>query len=138
MWSDARRMYLWVSLGLMGAYLWLGFQFFFNPGNQGTFTVCLWRNVTGIPCPSCGTTRSMNAFLHGHFREAAQTNPLGLSLMPLLVVLPIWILFDAWRKQNTLYTFYLRILPQITRSRVAIPLALLLLANWAWNIMKHL
>ena len=132
------RMYLWISLALLASYMWLGYQFLFNPRNQSTFSVCLIRNVTGIPCPSCGTTRSMNALLQGRISEAFETNPLGLSMMPLLLILPVWMAYDLFRKRETLYSFYLSAVQRIKHKQVAIPLILIWLANWVWNIMKQL
>ena len=43
---------------------------------------CPFRRVTGLPCPTCGLTRSWNAALHGRLRESLVLHPLG----PLTVV----------------------------------------------------
>jgi hypothetical protein len=40
--------------------------------------VCPFRRITGLPCPSCGLTRSWNAALHGRMRESIAFHPLGL------------------------------------------------------------
>lgn len=42
---------------------------------------CPVRNVIGLPCPSCGMTRSVIFTLHGEWGRAAAMNPAG----PLLV-----------------------------------------------------
>lgn len=34
--------------------------------------VCLWRTVTGVPCPSCGFTHAFIALGHGRVAEAMQ------------------------------------------------------------------
>ena len=45
-------------------------------------TLCMFRNITGLPCPFCGTTRSIGHILIGNFESALRLNPLGyLSLM---------------------------------------------------------
>lgn len=37
---------------------------------------CLFHDLTGLPCITCGATRSTIAFLHGDFPTALQWNPL--------------------------------------------------------------
>jgi hypothetical protein len=44
--------------------------------------LCLFRQVTGRPCPSCGLTRSWSAAARFDVRESAAWHPLG---MPALV-----------------------------------------------------
>lgn len=51
----------------------------FEPG-------CLVERFIGIPCPSCGMTRAMFAFLNGDFKASLQYNPMLLSL-PVLIIM---------------------------------------------------
>jgi len=39
--------------------------------------MCPFRRVTGLPCPTCGLSRSWTALLHGHPRESISFHPLG-------------------------------------------------------------
>jgi hypothetical protein len=39
--------------------------------------LCTFRRATGLPCPSCGLSRSWSALLHGRFRESVAFHPLG-------------------------------------------------------------
>jgi hypothetical protein len=48
---------------------------------------CIFRLLTGIPCPTCGTYRAMRAMLYGRLGES-------LHLQPLLTVLAL--LSIAW------------------------------------------
>jgi hypothetical protein len=50
-------------------------------------SVCLFRNVTGLPCPFCGSTRSVGHILQGEFSAALYSNPLGYFGLAFLVVL---------------------------------------------------
>ena len=50
-------------------------------------SVCLFRNVTGLPCPFCGSTRSVGHILQGEFSDALYSNPLGYFGLAFLVVL---------------------------------------------------
>lgn len=38
---------------------------------------CIFRSLTGIPCPTCGTTRAATAFLDGNLLAALTANPLA-------------------------------------------------------------
>lgn len=40
-------------------------------------SVCMFYHVTGLPCPSCGMTRSVLALTRLDFRDAIAFNPLG-------------------------------------------------------------
>ncbi len=59
-----------VWLALVGAAEWLG-----RAAEQPP-ELCLFRRVTGVPCPTCGTTRSVLAGLKGHFADAVLYNPM--------------------------------------------------------------
>ncbi len=39
--------------------------------------LCAFKASTGLDCPTCGTTRSVYALLHGHFALAWRYNPTG-------------------------------------------------------------
>ena len=43
----------------------------------GLPTLCMFRYLTGLPCPGCGLTRSCVCFAHGHFGESLAYHPLG-------------------------------------------------------------
>jgi hypothetical protein len=55
-----------------------------------TATVCLFKNLTGLPCPGCGGTRMALALLDGRPAEAFILNPLlaaaGCALLPALAL----------------------------------------------------
>jgi len=89
---------------------------------------CPLRTLTGIPCPTCGTTRAALALLDGRVIDALAANPLGtLAGMAFVlggVAAPIWCLLR---------------LPMVELEPgqgrlVAVALALALLANWIWVI----
>ncbi len=42
-------------------------------------TLCLFRRATGLPCPTCGTTRAVLCLLRGDVAGAAVQNPLMLA-----------------------------------------------------------
>src|SRR5207247_9995538 len=42
---------------------------------------CLFHDLTGRPCVTCGMTRSAIQFFHGHFLAALQWNPLVFAAL---------------------------------------------------------
>ena len=40
--------------------------------------LCLFRRITGIPCPTCGLVRSWRLLAQGHIAESWWLQPLGL------------------------------------------------------------
>jgi hypothetical protein len=47
---------------------------------------CLFRELTGRPCVTCGMTRSAIQFFHGHFLAAFQWNPLVFAALCILII----------------------------------------------------
>ena len=52
--------------------------------------LCLFRRVTGRPCPSCGLTRSWQAIGHGRIDDGLSAHPFG----PLTMLAAIWLATD--------------------------------------------
>ncbi len=48
--------------------------------------VCYFRNITGIPCPGCGMTRSFLYILQGEFAKAWQMHPFAYGWIVLAVI----------------------------------------------------
>ena len=55
------------------------------PGHPGI--ACPLRRLTGVPCPLCGMTTSVEATLRLHLREAAAANPAGVAAVAAAVLL---------------------------------------------------
>ncbi len=55
-----------------------------------------------------------------------------------MVFAPIWILYDTVAGKRTLLNFYCKIEELLKIRIVAMPLILLVLLNWMWNIVKGL
>jgi hypothetical protein len=103
-----------------------------------TFRVCIIKNVTGYPCPSCGTTRAVTLLLKGRFIESLVLNPIGIVVAIIMIIFPIWILIDIIFKKETFYFWYKKAEGTIRKPRLASILIVLVLLNWIWNIYKHL
>ena len=42
---------------------------------------CIWRSITGYPCPGCGLTRSLASMSHFDIVSAVRFNPSGLLIV---------------------------------------------------------
>jgi hypothetical protein len=76
---DHELIWLAVSLGSLAfAAVWLGLGL--------PWPLCVFHQLTGLPCVTCGMTRCAIAFFHGHLIDAWSWNPLvfvtlcGLSI----------------------------------------------------------
>ena len=50
---------------------------FLMPSDGLGFSVCLFYNFSGRPCPGCGLTRSVAALLHGEWGQALRYHAFG-------------------------------------------------------------
>jgi len=64
--------------------------FFFNPGTNGFYPICLFHKLTGLNCPGCGGTRSLYALLHGNFALALKDNALLVVLLAAVATRGAW------------------------------------------------
>ncbi len=133
------KLYLTLFLVLISGYLWLGTVFLTNYSHSGDISgFCIIKYLTGIPCPACGSTRSVMALIGGDFSEAFFLNPSGFIIALIALALPVWMLWDYSTKNQSLYRFYCQAENVIRRPPVAATLIVLVIANWIWNIIKSL
>ncbi len=61
-----------------------------SPSRLATGPVlCPFRLLTGVPCPSCGMTRSWVSLTHGDLGASISQHPLGPATMALVVIATI-------------------------------------------------
>jgi hypothetical protein len=117
---------------------WLLYHLWGSQQAHPAVEVCVFKAVSGIPCPSCGTTRAMISVSQGQLLQAVKINPLGLLLAPMLFFLPVWVLSDLLLKRNSLFIFYQKTEVWLNGSKWTLVLIGLVLFNWIWNISKGL
>lgn len=134
-----KKLYVLLGIMLAAGYSWLLYQVLTGHAeNNDQAGVCLFHIITGIPCPSCGSTRSVAALLHGHIMKSLAINPLGVLIAAIMVCAPVWLLYDLLTGRSSLYDSFCKAEILIARPVIAVPAIGLLILNWIWNISKGL
>jgi hypothetical protein len=130
------KLYIILLMVLIAGYSWVLCNLYFIHISH-VLSPCLFHLITGLPCPSCGTTRSVLSLFYLHPVDAFYYNPLGFVVMLVLCITPLWIVYDMAGKRNSFYSFYCKTEAFLRHKWVAIPLILLIMVNWIWNIHKY-
>lgn len=97
---------------------------FFPPGG-----ICLFHQATGLPCALCGGTRAARCLVRQDWRGAWYYNSLIYALAPGAALLGVILLAEAACGKELLRR------PSRRKALpLAIGIALLLLAWWAWHV----
>lgn len=123
---------LWL-LCLLGA-VWL-----YYVANQAShlntsFTPCIIKNITSLPCPSCGVSRAIVLVFEGNIMAAIKTNPLVIVVVPLIICMPVLLLFDAFTGKKILLNLYNKTAFLSTKPSFSILFGLIIGAVWFYNI----
>jgi hypothetical protein len=93
-----------MALGALGLVAVLGLARWLEPDPRGYGThtqlglfPCMFFQVTGYRCPSCGMTTAFAWIVRGRFDRAWQANPAGSLLAPACAALVPWLLAGAAR-----------------------------------------
>jgi hypothetical protein len=132
------KLYSIMGIACIAGYIWLYAASAIPQSKTKVFTFCPVKEITHIPCPACGSTRSVIALGKGNFKEALLINPLGYVVAFIMLLGPAWIGFDLITKRKTFFEFYQKTESKLKKPGYALPLILLLLMNWIWNITKGL
>ena len=128
------KLYSLLLIACSAGLIYLLYQLYYPEGN--TYSVCIIKNISGFPCPSCGATRAVQLLFKGDFMGSILMNPFGIIISAILTLLPFWIVIDLILKKETFYTFYNKMECLLKQKKIAIPLIILVLLNWIWNINK--
>lgn len=92
--------------------------------NEEPPTLCLLKRTTGVPCPTCGSTRAVKAAAQGDLRQAFEHNPLIFTALSLCgVVLLIRLCTGVTIRLQLTSTGW---------SLLGVLIILLLFVNWWW------
>jgi len=135
---NRNKLYSILFTACIVGYIWIYFISEKQFTENNSVNACLIKHLTNIPCPSCGSSRSVISLLNGDFIVALNFNPIGFIVALIMLVAPVWIIMDIIKKTNSLFNFYLKTENYLKRLKIAIPLILLVIINWIWNITKGL
>ena len=132
------KLYSILFIACLAWYIWLYFSITKKITENKSVEICFIKHLTNIPCPSCGSTRSIISLTKGDFIGALNINPIGYLVALIMLVAPVWVLADTIMNKNTLFDLFQKIETLLKRPIIAIPLILLVIINWIWNITKGL
>ncbi|MEY3178442.1 MAG: hypothetical protein RJB42_683 [Bacteroidota bacterium] len=138
MMSDQKKFYFFTTSFLIIGFGWVAWNLFYFQQSSPGLEICVLKNAVGLPCPSCGTTRSVLHLLHGDLSSAILMNPIGIFVIIGMFIFPFWILYDYWYAKTTLLTFYLQFIKFFSNKKFSLFVIVLVLLNWIWNIQKGL
>lgn len=112
-----------------------GYSVFFWLQNRLTpeeIEFCMFKNITGIPCPGCGMGRGTNALFHGNLMHSFLLHPLAIPFNAAVFAAFLFLIKDVVKNENMVMGFLKRKPP----VALSVTIALLLLAIWGWNIYR--
>ncbi len=131
-----RKYFLFIQICLAG-WSWLFFTYHFvGVHPQKMPALCFMKQVAGIPCPSCGSTRAALYLLQGDLYASLTMNPLGTLALPFLICLTLLLVCDWMFSKQSLLNIYEKLSQILIKKHVFIPAAFFICANWLWNILK--
>ena len=133
---NRNKLYTMLLTACAAGYIWIYFIISGQLTDKNSVQICLIKNMTNIPCPSCGTTRSVLSLLNGNFSQALHLNPMGFIVASIMILSPIWIVIDFARSSSSLFNFYRKAEFYLIKAKYSVPLIVLLIINWMWNITK--
>jgi len=130
--SPRNRLYAGI-IGIGGAGLiWL----VVDAAMDGTWTPCLFKLLTGIPCPACGSTRAVLALLRGE--NVLAYNPLGIVTFAAALLTLVVLCRDLATGSDSLLHYWRRTEQFVRQPLVAAAGIALLTTNWMWTIARGL
>ena len=129
------RLYSIIVIAGLAGFAWITYLHN-REFNSNEPSVCMIKSLTSIPCPSCGSSRSVMQIMEGNYFAAFKINPLGFLISFMLLVCPVWVLVDIVMKRSSFLRFYHAMESVIRIKWVTITMIVLVAANWIWNIMK--
>ncbi|WP_394907091.1 DUF2752 domain-containing protein [uncultured Mesonia sp.] len=94
-------------LVFLGAcWTWIALNLSSILGTSSSWSVCIFKNTTGLNCPSCGLTTGVIYFLKGELNAAHQAHILSLPALLVLIGLSFIWCIDIIGKKRNLLNFY--------------------------------
>ena len=97
---------------------------------------CGFQQRTGLPCPTCGMTRTALAFAQGKIREAFHMQPAGGLLCSVMVVVAV--LAFAMAVSGVYFHFIQRFFAEVKLKYMILALLIIVAAGWAVTLARAL
>jgi hypothetical protein len=91
--------------------------------------ICLFKRITGIPCPTCGSTTGGLLILQGRFLQGWLANPFVYTAVPLI---GLHLLFQIVTGYSIRFRYSKR-----GRLVVTILLIAVILGNWGYILLRN-
>ncbi|MDD4576477.1 MAG: DUF2752 domain-containing protein [Bacteroidales bacterium] len=88
-WKNRYRLML---LAISSGYFYVFISAWLDPMQEKTF--CVYKNLTGYPCPGCGMTRSTISLFKGNIIDSFFYNPLAIVVNIMVLVAFVWMIVD--------------------------------------------
>src|SRR5688572_25327463 len=118
---NRNQFYFFLFTACIAGYLWIYYVMSCSETGIGFTGGCLIKHGTGLPCPSCGSTRSVISLVNGDFGNAFMINPLGFVIMFFLLIIPAWMIIDCIFRKNSLFTIYRASEQLLVKKKYAMP-----------------
>jgi len=124
--------YLLTFSSIVGGYLAL--VVFDNYSNHSHTPVCIFKVVTGIPCPGCGMGHATLELFKGNVLKSFDYNILCVPFTLTIIISLIWLLRDIFIKKETFFSF----IKQDIKLPFKILLFSIIVAGWTVNIIRQI
>lgn len=103
-----------------------------TPFHESENTVCLFKNILGIPCPICGMTRAFLFLGHGDIYEAVGLNILSPLVFSIVVILWLYSVIRIFIGNDLVVR-----LTQRERFLIYFVIGGLVITGWAYNLFLN-
>ncbi len=91
---------------------------------------CVFKTITGIPCPGCGLSRGFRALFLGDFLKAERYNILTIPIFIFFVCSLILMIIDFFKKTNKVEKFLNKL------SRYYLIIIFMILSSFIINVIR--
>lgn len=124
--------YLLAIFAIVGGYfsIYLIDHFF----NHKHITLCMFKLITGFPCPGCGMGRASLELIKGNYISSWHYNILCIPFTIAVLISLIWLIVDLIKRKETFFTF----IKKDFGLKYKIVLFGLILIDWTVNIVRQI
>lgn len=128
-----------ISLGLSFLFLFACYDLWVHPQlfDGQEMSLCITKNIWGIPCPACGTAHGIQHLAKGELKAAFFSNPLSylvIAAFPLFIFLSVR---DLFLGKGEMEKFFVSLSHFFMKKPVFLWLfGIFILINWIWNLLK--